>query len=1234
MVVPSPTSSNRNHKRKPDAAEPIDSTEPSESGNVRKKVRWDGEITEQEDETDETADESASPEKICMAASCQFGRVGCAYYDPVTCKMYILEDSQESPHYDLATTLLEQISPNVVLTSSKADDGFIDVLRSHSQLYSQNLQCALVLIGTLLHAADTNGGHFSLRPHKEFVATKGRDRALSLRLLSELPADTSGDAEPGSDSTSEPRSAYDFMRRQNDVNGDPNSQRWNAAIRLANYASVETSPLCMGSVGALLDHLTRVRAVGELDDGGIGGLEIRDIEYIALKQAMQINADALFSLQIFDTENHASAHSDKTKEGLSLFGILNNTKTSLGRAMLREWLLRPSLSIAVIEERHDAVACFMRLENLTIVNSMHNHLLGIKNVPKTMEAMKSGKVKISDWQGIMKFAYYSVLLRDALSELSHTSGIDVLRRLYDTLDDPSYKEIGSAVNTVINWDESVQAGRICVRPHIDDELDQLKHLYNGIDEVLSSVAQQVAANIEPGYAESLNVVYFPQLGYLICVPMHEEWKGENGIAVMEGWTFQFSSECNVYFKSEEMRDMDLHIGDVHSAIVDKEIEIIQSLQEKVLTFKDTIGRACDICAELDCLLCFAEASRTYNFRRPRMSEDTVTCIKQGRHPLQELVVDTFVPNDIAFAGGGSAGTHILPDEEDGTEDGEGEGIELNSIVVCTGANACGKVHALRSHGPSGTYFSERQSVYLKQVALIQFMAQIGCFVPAAQATLGIVDKIFTRIQTRESVSKVKIHADHVSQELPIQFVHMQVLLTSSKGELIAASESRPGTVAYDSQNDVDDDQSEVHVRPNERITYLYRVQNGLWLNSHAALCAEIFGIPRAVVRRAVYVSQLLSQHEIGQLLDEEMDTQERAELAEAEDVCRKFLAWDLSGDADGDVEVKAKLREILGKGPLTQHVKRALSISNHNAQPVAFKVKTTAPKLYCVRPNSGRVEPGETVEVQVMLQAMKDEPPMNIKCKDKFLIQSTTITQEKEVLPLQEMWTSESNEEIHSQKIRVVYLPPEGQTVPEEDETHANMSSLMNISDSRFETVRHIPPPSNGHAPEPAGQDEHVPGEPEIHVDAPSTPPPDEPVSQEEQLEREVPPPLVHVNVHQPQPPSPQPVQAVASGPDLTYELNNKEKELRDAKAEIDRLRSLISSMPEPSTIAPSEFTSSEFRRRPRSVLSDDDGTSTLSPATEVGSYVEDHMAPPEGVPLQVVIIIALGVFVTTYLFF
>ena len=163
---------------------------------------------------------------------------------------------------------------------------------------------------------------------------------------------------------------------------------------------------------------------------------------------MQINADALLyvlplgfqcgnfvslndmysSLQIFDNESHASIHSDRTKEGLSLYGkriigfypaltycsisgILNNTKTPLGRSLLRTWLSRPSLSIPVITARHDAVATFLRPENLVTANAIHNHLKGIKNVPRILGSLRSGKARISDWQGIVKVGpfIYSLL---------------------------------------------------------------------------------------------------------------------------------------------------------------------------------------------------------------------------------------------------------------------------------------------------------------------------------------------------------------------------------------------------------------------------------------------------------------------------------------------------------------------------------------------------------------------------------------------------------------------------------------------------------------------------------------------------------------------------------------------------------------------------------------------------------------------------------------------------------
>ncbi|KAJ7016657.1 DNA mismatch repair protein MutS [Mycena alexandri] len=942
----------RRRKRSP-SQESENQSETEPSSPVKKKVRWEGKPGTTATEVSTESDSEDAVDKICLAAYCQHGRIGCAYYDPVKCMIFCLEDTQETAHFELTTMLLEQASPDVLLTSSRSEDEFMDVARAHM---------------------DASGGVFQIRPHKEFVASKGRERMLSLRLLSELPQDD-GELPASSEmdstsSNSDARNAYDFMRRRHQATGgDPTMKRWNASIRLSNFTSVDSSPLCIASIGALLDHLVRERAVNDLEDEGIAGLEVRDIEALSLNEVMQINADALYSLQVFENESHASVHSDKTKEGLSLFGTLNNTKTTLGRALLRAWLLRPSLSLPVIKARHDAVACFISSENLLPAYSMQGHLKGIKNVPRILEIMRSGKAKMSDWQGLVKFTFHSAMLRDNLTELHQASNVEIVKKLVAALDIASFREVGNRINEIIDWEESANSGRVCVRPNIDEELDNRKHVYHGIDAVLSKVAEQICQTVPPDYASSLNIVYFPQLGFLICVPMLEEWKLPEGIKVIDGWSFQFSSESHVYFKSQEMTDMDIHIGDLHPSIVDREIEIVQELLEEIVGHFPAMAAACDISAELDVLLSFADASRAFEYQRPDMVDDNIIDIKQGRHPLQEQVVDTFVPNDAHLAGGSGNRSVLVGDES------TNEAEEWNSMVLCTGANACGK------------------SVYLKQVALIQYMAQIGCFVPAEAATLGIVDKIFTRISTRESVSKVQsafmIDLNQVSLALrnstarslilldefgkgtlstgsyafflpgwfplpygaglfcgvlkhllnrgpncpkvlaathfhdvfredlldpdavPITFLHMQVMFTSSTGQLLDSNS--PHHLVKPTLNSASTtcQDAALGVKKGEKITYLYRVAEGLTLDSHAAKCAEIFGVPSRIVQRAQHVSHLISTHELGKLLDEEMTDKEREDLADAEAVCRKFLQWDLEGDGGGNV--KGRLADVLGR---------------------------------------------------------------------------------------------------------------------------------------------------------------------------------------------------------------------------------------------------------------------------------------------------------------------------------
>lgn len=359
--------------------------------------------------------------------------------------------------------------------------------------------------------------------------------------------------------------------------------------------------------------------------------------------------------------------------------------------------------------------------------------------------------------------------------------------------------------------------------------------------------------------------------------------------------------------------------------------------------------------------------------------------KAYRHPLQEHVVDVFVANDVFVSGGGGRSGDFGSRSWDGDADLSSSDHDADSrmrmsverrqeeencsVMIVTGANACGK------------------SVYLKQAALIQFMAQIGSFVPAESALLGVVDKIFTRVSTRESVSKVQssfmIDLNQVSLALRnatsrslilvdefgkgtltedgaglfcgvikhllarkekcpkvlaathfhdifnpqmldpatrgVAFVNMQIMFATVQE--IPTANSKPSTsprsFEYNGKaRQTSSDDSSVDAtrtaRPGEKITYLYRVAPGLSLRSHAAQCAELYGLPKPVVERAQYISELITVHEIGRLLDDEMTKEEKKDLEDAEAVFKRFLDWRLDEWSDEQVDVLGKLREILG----------------------------------------------------------------------------------------------------------------------------------------------------------------------------------------------------------------------------------------------------------------------------------------------------------------------------------
>ena len=169
------------------------------------------------------------------------------------------------------------------------------------------------------------------------------------------------------------------------------------------------------------------------------------------KNILQISQDALQSLQIFSSEPHPNVHlHNYAKESKSLFSLLNFTRTTLGKHLLRQWFLRPTLSLPVISSRHRAIECFLSPANFDVVEQLPHCLRHVKNAPKILEKMK-GKLDVNLWQVLMKFSYYCLKIREIVKEIQwRGEKMDIVERIKEEFKPQELKDMGSIINNVVN----------------------------------------------------------------------------------------------------------------------------------------------------------------------------------------------------------------------------------------------------------------------------------------------------------------------------------------------------------------------------------------------------------------------------------------------------------------------------------------------------------------------------------------------------------------------------------------------------------------------------------------------------------------------------------------------------------------------------------------------------------------------------------------------------------------
>ena len=443
----------------------------------------------------------------------------------------------------------------------------------------------------------------------------------------------------------------------------------------------------------------------------------------------------------------------------SLYGALNKTVTPMGARRLRDWLSQPLAAVEPIRRRQEAVATF--LENTPGLDSFRVQLANVRDLERTLGRLSSGSGNARDLvalrqavdqipavkqilQNLVAADVRRLNLKESSQSLLTSAATEVLQDapppvsfLIDELES-QLTESPDLVELITRAivDEpplAVKEGGM-IRDGFDANLDELHQAQRGGKDW---IAKLQADEITATGISSLKVRFNSVFGYYIEVTK------SNLDKVPPHYIRKQTVANGERYITPELKDMEGKILGAEERSVKLEYELFQRIREEVLAQLPRIQQTAAALAQLDVLASFAETARLHTYCRPQVADEGMLQIRDGRHPVleQRLVEERFVANDTGLA----SGTGILPVRfAPASSDEKRAGIETHrqdacatkpQIAIITGPNMAGK------------------STYIRQVALLTLLAHTGSFVPAAEARIDLVDRIFTRIGASDDLAR-------------------------------------------------------------------------------------------------------------------------------------------------------------------------------------------------------------------------------------------------------------------------------------------------------------------------------------------------------------------------------------------------------------------------------------------------------------------------------------------------
>lgn len=423
-----------------------------------------------------------------------------------------------------------------------------------------------------------------------------------------------------------------------------------------------------------------------------------------------------------------------TKEG-SLLWIIDETLTPMGGRLLRNWLLNPMLDVEKIRQRQDAVAALC--DDSILLPKIEMILKDIGDIERLSSRIDSGSANARDLIALKNSLKALPELKNLLKDNIDNTIILLVKQIDDLSDIEELIERAIVKNPSL----SLKDGGI-IKKGFNTEVDELRQISEGGKDFLVSLE---AREKDRTGISSLKVGYNRIFGYYIEVTK------PNLPQVPEDYIRKQTLVNGERFITPELKEYEAKVLGAEERLKNLEYEIFVKLRKDISTKTDRIHKASRAIAEIDALYSLACVARKYNYTKPAVDDADVIHISEGRHPVLERMPfsERFVPND------------TLVD------------TNTNNILIITGPNMAGK------------------STYMRQVALIVLLAQVGSFVPAKEARVGIIDRIFTRIGASDIITKGQ-------STFMVEMVEASnILNNATKRSLILLDEVGRGTSTFD-----------------------------------------------------------------------------------------------------------------------------------------------------------------------------------------------------------------------------------------------------------------------------------------------------------------------------------------------------------------------------------------------------------------------------------------------------